>query len=121
MGAGACWRWVSKKPALAAIRLLVLTGACVSEILTARWEYLDDARRCLVLPQSKTGEKDIYLSPAALAVLNGIDRSSRSPWIVPGSDPEKAFVNLTKPWFRLRETAKLSDVRLHDLRFLQEG
>jgi integrase len=102
--------------ALAAIRLLVLTGARVSEILAARWEYLDEARRCLVLPQSKTGEKDLYLSPAALEVLNGIDRSGRSPWIVPGADPEKALVNLTKPWFRLRETAKLSDVRLHDLR-----
>jgi integrase len=86
--------------ALAAIRLLVLTGARVSEILAARWEYLDEARRCLVLPQSKTG----------------VDRSSRSPWIVPGADPEKALVNLTKPWFRLRKAAKLSDVRLHDLR-----
>jgi integrase len=102
--------------ALAAIRLLALTGARVSEILTARWEYLDEARRCLVLPQSKTAEKDLYLSPAAIEVLNGIDRSGRSPWIVPGADPEKALVNLTKPWFRLRETAKLSDVRLHDLR-----
>jgi integrase len=101
---------------LAAIRLLMLTGARVSEILTARWEYLDQARRCLILPQSKTGEKDLYLSPAALDVLNGVDRSGRSPWIVPGADPEKALVNLTKPWFRLREAAKLSDVRLHDLR-----
>jgi integrase len=102
--------------ALDAIRLLVLTGARVSEILTARWEYLDAARGCLSLPQSKTGAKDVYLSPAALEILNRIDRSSGSPWIIPGADPTKPLVNLTKPWFRVREQAKLGAVRLHDLR-----
>ena len=101
--------------ALAAIRLLILTGARVSEILTARWEYLDEARGCLSLPQSKTGAKDVYLSPAALEVLNSIGRS-RSAWIIYGAEPEKPLVNLTKPWFRLREAAELADVRLHDLR-----
>jgi integrase len=102
--------------ALDAIRLLVLTGARVSEILTTRWEHLDAARGCLSLPQSKTGAKDVYLSPAALEILNGIDRSSGSSWIIPGADPTKPLVNLTKPWFRVREQAKLGDVRLHDLR-----
>lgn len=42
--------------AAAAIRLLLLTGARVSEILSARWEWIDWSRRVLRLPDSKTGE-----------------------------------------------------------------
>jgi integrase len=131
--------------ALAAIRLLILTGARVSEILTARWEYLDEARGCLSLPHSKTGAKDVYLGPAALQVLRRIredtalrqreeterrrkqqgekdcggnsgDRVGNVPWIIPGADFERPLVNLTKPWFRIRRAAHLTDVRLHDLR-----
>ncbi|HLI98398.1 MAG TPA: integrase arm-type DNA-binding domain-containing protein, partial [Bradyrhizobium sp.] len=39
----------------AAIRLLVLTGARLREILHLKWEYIDFERGLLLLPDSKTG------------------------------------------------------------------
>lgn len=44
--------------ALAAVWLLLFTGARKSEILAARWDWLDRGRGILRLPDSKTGPKD---------------------------------------------------------------
>ena len=41
--------------ALAAIRLLIFTGARFGEMLTLRWDYVDLGQRALKLPESKTG------------------------------------------------------------------
>ena len=50
--------------AIAAIRLLLLTGARLREVLHARWDWFDAERGMLLLPDSKTDEKSIYLSSA---------------------------------------------------------
>jgi integrase len=70
--------------AAAAIRLLILTGARLREILNAKWEYVNWECGILSLPDAKTGAKTIYLSVAALAVLKGIPRVAGSPYIIPG-------------------------------------
>lgn len=104
---------------VAAIRLLLLTGARVNEILTARWEWVDWERNVLALPDSKTGSKSIYLSDPAVAVLTdlrGLSTSEASPYIIRGRRPDRPLINLSKPWQRVRERAGLDDVRLHDLR-----
>lgn len=98
-----------------AIRLLVLTGARLGEILTLRWDYVDLERRCLHLPDSKTGAKVIHLNPAALQVLAGLPRDE-SGWVLPGRRNAKCLANLEKPWGRIRKRAGIEDVRLHDLR-----
>jgi integrase len=100
--------------AVAAIRLLLLTGCRVSEVLRLRWEDVDIERRCLKFADSKTGAKRIPLNSAAILVLDGVAR--RSAWVIPGRDPSESLVNLAKPWDRIRELAKLDGVRLHDLR-----
>lgn len=99
---------------VAAVRLLILTGCRMSEILGLRWEWVDFKRECLCLPDSKTGAKTVPLNSPALAVLNGLER--RGDWVIPGRDPSRPLVNLAKPWGRIRESAGLNDVRLHDLR-----
>lgn len=99
--------------AIAAIRLLILTGARRSEILCLKWPYVDFERRLLRLPDSKTGAKTIPLNAPALEVLSKLKR--RSEWVLPtaeGSTP----VSLSKPWGRIREQAALPDLRVHDLR-----
>jgi len=59
--------------AVAAIRLLILTGARLREILHANWENVDFERGVIFLPDSKTGKKTLYLrrpwtcSPTSLA------------------------------------------------------
>ncbi|RYG55689.1 MAG: DUF4102 domain-containing protein, partial [Alphaproteobacteria bacterium] len=52
-----------------AIELLLLTGARLNEVLTARWSWLDLRSGLLNLPDSKTGAKPVYLSATAKAVL----------------------------------------------------
>ena len=102
--------------AIAAIRLLILTGARLSEILMLRWGYVSEEHGCLLLPDSKTGRKAIRLNAPALAVLQSIPRLERNPYVICGEKPGRHLVNLEKPWRRIRKAAKLDDVRLHDLR-----
>jgi integrase len=49
--------------AIAAIRLLILTGARKNEVLKARWSWVDLDRGFINLPDSKTGSKAVYLGP----------------------------------------------------------
>ena len=102
--------------AIAAIRLLLLTGARLNEILTLKWRYIDFETSQIRLPDSKTGKKSIYLSPQAIALLQSIERQEGNPYVICGLVPGSHIVNLQKPWRRIRNMAGLDDVRLHDLR-----
>lgn len=102
--------------AVAAIRLLVLTGARLQEILKARWSQVDGERGILWLEDSKTGRKPVYLSAAAQAVLAGLPRIEGNPYIITGARPGQPRADLNKPWARVKRIAKLEGVRLHDLR-----
>lgn len=102
--------------ALAAMRLLILTGCRRNEILTARRDYVDHYHRCLRLPDSKTGAKVVHLGVAAMRVIERIPEVPGNPYLLPGPGGEGRLVNLQKPWTRIRAAAGLDDVRLHDLR-----
>ena len=101
---------------IGAIRLLALTGARLSEILTLRWQDLDFDGASLRLPDSKTGKKSIYLNPPALQVLSSLPRVADNPYVIQGERAGAHLVNLQKPWRRIRKAAGLGDVRIHDLR-----
>jgi integrase len=104
---------------VAAIRLLLMTGARLSEILGARWEWVDWDQRVIRLPDSKTGAKLIYLSSAAIEILENLcqlPKASENPYIIVGALAGKPLSDLRHPWLRVRERAGLDDVRLHDLR-----
>jgi len=112
--------------ALGAIRLLILTGARLNEILTAKWDYVDWERGLMLLPDSKTGKKTLYLSAAALAVLKALPRAGRNPYIFPGEKRQKRGkgesqspaprADLKRPWAAVSRAAALENVRIHDLR-----
>ena len=101
---------------IAAIRLLLFTGARLGEILGLRWEHVDIERACLRLPDSKTGQKVLYLNAPAQEVLVELPRLQGNPFVVCGEREGSHLVNLQKPWRRIRARAELNDVRLHDLR-----
>lgn len=107
---------MSPRSAIAAIRLLILTGARKSEILGLRWEHVDFERAALRLPNSKTGAKSIYLSAPALKILGSLPRLPGNPYVLPGEKEGAPIVNMAKTWARVRTLAGLSGVRLHDLR-----
>ena len=103
-------------PALAAIRLLMLTGCRKSEILTLRWEHVALDAAELRLPDSKTGARVISLPPMAVKLLAGLPRDPDSPWVIPGRRPGTHLRDLADAWKVLRMRAGLDDVRIHDLR-----
>lgn len=98
------------------VRLLLLTGARCSEILTAKWEDFEPEYARLLLSDSKTGAKIIYLSVEAIAVIEGLKKQAKNPYLICGSKEGAHLVNVKKPWARLRKAALIGDVRLHDLR-----
>ena len=102
--------------AVAALRLLMLTGCRRNEILTLRWEDVDLEAKELRLPDSKTGPRVVSLSPAAAEVLAALPRVAGNPWVVPGRKPGARLSDIFKHWCRVRTRAGLEGVRIHDLR-----
>ena len=102
--------------AAAAIRLLMLTGCRLREILRLQWDEVDLERAELRLRDSKTGPRTVPLSPPAARVLADRPRVPDSPWVIPGRGAGRHLMTLDGPWNRVRAGAGLEDVRLHDLR-----
>lgn len=97
-----------------AIRLLLFTGCRLREILDLRWTEVDLERGLLLIQDSKTGRKPVFLNGAAIAVLSSLERTS--VYVVPGTNPNRPRHDLKRPWDHIRTAANLVDVRLHDLR-----
>ena len=109
--------------AVAAIRLLLFTGARLREILHARWDEIDLERGLLNLSsaRSKTGKKAVVLSAPALDILAALPRIEGNPHVIPGETKDAAGVgqprvDLKAPWRAITEAAGLQDLRIHDLR-----
>jgi integrase len=102
--------------AAAAIRLLIVTGARLREILHARWEHTDLERGILFLPDSKTGRKPVYLSAPAMEVLASLPRIEGNPHIIAGLKDGAPRADLKKPWAAVTKAAGLEGLRIHDLR-----
>ena len=62
--------------AVAAIRLLLFTGARLREVLNLKWDMVDLERGLLFLADSKTGRKTIILNSAALELLRALKQSA---------------------------------------------
>ena len=102
--------------AIAAARLLILTGCRLGEIMTLQWEHVDLAGRALRLPDSKTGAKVVHLGQPAIDVLTGIKKIDKNSWVIVGTLPGARLTDLQPFWQRVRARAGLKDVRIHDLR-----
>jgi integrase len=102
--------------AIAAVRLLIFTGARKGEILKLKWSEVDFNIGCLVLPDSKTGKKTIPLGAPALEVLASLTPEKGSPYVLPGAKEGTYYLGFQKAWNKIRVRAKIPDVRPHDLR-----
>ena len=103
--------------AIAAIKLLMLTGRRLNEILGLRWAWIDLDAKLMHLPDTKSGALLVSLGAAAVAILTDLKASGRDEvFVIAGQRKGAALVNLQKPWRALRARAGLEDVRIHDLR-----
>jgi integrase len=101
---------------VAAIRLLLFTGCRRSEILGLRWDWIYTERAMILLPDSKTGQKAVYLNAPALDVLASLPRQPGNSFVICGRRAGAPYVGLDKVWRRVRHVADLPGLRLHDLR-----
>ena len=101
--------------AVAAIRLLALTGCRRGEVLNLRWR--DIRKNALILPDSKTGPRSVPLGEAALAIVDAMPGPRRKDaFLFPKNAGQRSPYNIVACWHTVREEAKLGRLRLHDLR-----
>ena len=101
---------------VAAIRLLTLTGARLSEVLNLRWDELGDVSEegySARLTHSKTGPRTIWLGPDAAQLVARLPRDEHSVRIFP---EDLTSDLLYRFWCDVREQAGLSGLRIHDCR-----
>jgi len=105
------------RPSCDALRLILLTGARKSEILSLRWKYVDYQRALAQLPDSKTGQRQLRLPKAGVGLLKSIRRQRRdAEWVFPGSGATGHLTEVRKTHDRACETAGIQELRVHDLR-----
>ena len=103
-----------------AVRLLLLTGCRRGELLAARWCDVDLEAGLWTKPASTTKQAALHrvpLSAAAVQLLTEMrgEAGDNAEWIFPArGGGHRPHIN--EAWIRLRKTANLPDVRLHDLR-----
>jgi integrase len=101
------------------VRLLLLTGARLREVMCAEWSEIDWARGVLQVPaeRGKTGASEVQLSDRALAILRALEAAAGGGrWVIPGETGEKPLVGYRRLWLALLQEAGVSDLRIHDLR-----
>ncbi len=101
--------------AVAAIRLLALTGCRRNEVLNLRWR--DIGEDAINLEDSKTGPRSVPLGEAARALIEALP-GSRDPdaFLFPRHAEGRGEWSLTNCWRTICADAKLGRLRQHDLR-----
>jgi integrase len=101
----------------AALWLCFLTGARKGEVLSARWDDFDFDMAQWRLPDSKGGRPHVIpLSGPAIKLLRTIPKVDSNPYVFAGRRKGAHLKNIDKAWRTIRKNAKLSDVRIHDIR-----
>ena len=96
----------------AIMRFLALTGCRKSEARFLRWAMIDGKRAAL--PDSKTGPRAIWLGSPALNLL--AEQPTLSDYVFAKRDKPVSNNQIDKVWHRVRDSAELPGLRLHDLR-----
>ncbi len=101
---------------VAAIRLLTLTGARLSEVLNLKWHEIGELSEngtSARIEDSKTGPPTIWFGPEPANLLSELPRDEGAVRVF----PEKLTPHrLDLFWVRIREEAGLPGLRIHDCR-----
>ncbi len=98
------------------LRLLLLTGCRYSEIAGLRWDEVNLPAATIMLKDSKTGSRPVYLSSSAVSELRSVRRIEGSPFVFPSAHGDTSYQGTPKVWRKVCLTAGIGPVRIHDLR-----
>jgi integrase len=103
-----------------AVRLLLLTGCRVGELLSADWSQFDLRAGIWVKPASATKQKKLHripLSAAAIEVLVGMRETAAGAALFPGRGrADRRRSTLKAFWVDVCQSAEIENLRVHDLR-----
>jgi integrase len=105
------------------VRLLLLTGARLREVMCAEWSWIDWQRSVLLVPaeRGKTGAAEVQLSQRAVAILRELQEAEATMGgecraVIAGADRTGPLVGYRKLWLALCREAGIEELRIHDLR-----
>lgn len=101
-----------------AILFMLLTGCRRGEALNASWEQFDLEQRIWIKPSATTKQRREHRVPYSGQVAGLLDKRRAGPDGTPifAGRSGAPLTDVKRTWERVRDTAKLKDVRLHDLR-----
>jgi integrase len=100
--------------AIAALRVLMLTGARPDEIVRLRRDQL----AAVIDQKGKTGERPIFFGKAARAIIDALEVVPGNPYVFVGRrhGSHLTATGVSQLWKRIARAAGLDDVRLYDAR-----
>lgn len=105
---------LTSRSGCAVITLLLLTGCRYREILTLQWKDVKGNR--LLLRDSKTGPRTVWLGSAAREVIDSLPRDPKIPWLFWNHQYRRPICCIRHLWVTILERADLGKLRIHDLR-----
>jgi integrase len=101
------------------VRLLLLTGARKTEVLSATWSQFDLEQRIWTKPSAHTKQKrteHVPISQAAHKLLVKMKADAREDFLFPGRIKGDHLKDIKDDWRDICVAAKLDGFRVHDLR-----
>ena len=98
---------------------LMFTGQRRGNVLSMRWEDIDFTTDVWFIPKTKNGTSlRVPLVGQLVLMLKELKlQSGGNPWVFPRSlNPKEHLTEPRKVWDRIKERARLSNLRMHDLR-----
>lgn len=103
-----------------AVKLLLLTGARKTELLSARWQDLDLDAGIWSKPPSQTKQRRRHRIPLSDGAISEFKRVRNmglmGDFVFPSSSGSGHLVDLKRLWANLCREAGISNCRIHDLR-----
>jgi integrase len=99
--------------------MLLSTGVRLNSVLQARWSQFDFERRIWTVPADLSKSRKSFslpLNDSAIQILKQQPRYETTDLVFPNPRTKRAYVNIGKPWRKIREQAGLPKLRAHDLR-----
>jgi len=109
-------QWAESPTALAAVRLMILTGFRISEAQELQRAWVNTEKRFVQFPDTKSGAQVRAIGPSAAALIAEQGSSGTSPYVFPADVGDGAYTAAKRCLARLCFNANITGVTPHTLR-----